>query len=414
MKFFQKHQKRIVAIIALLLALLMILPAITMIFEGAGAVTQEEIDKLKEDAAQMEKDKEQLEEQLEELKEEIDSAFDQKLVVEQQILVVEQQIANTQALIDEYSKLIAQEEIKLGELMAEEAEKYDLFCRRVRAMEEEGTVSYWHILFNAASFSDLLDKAMMVSEIMEYDNAVMAALEEARIGVEEAKAALEETKDEQVAAREKLDAQNAELKDLLGTIETLLAEMQEKKEIYEEKINHLDEEFDDVEAEIKKKQEELRQQQIQMNTGSGYIWPLDGRYVLSSLTGGRIHPITGVPETHLGIDIPAYYGTPIKAARGGIVIVSTHHWSYGNYVVVDHGNGDSTLYAHMSSRSVKVGQTVKQGDVVGLVGSTGSSNGNHLHFEVKVGYVRQDPVNYYPKLTFWVYDNYGRLVELPH
>lgn len=414
MKFFRKHQKKIVAAIALLLALLMILPAITMIFESAGAVTQEEIDKLKDDAAQMEQDKKDLQEQLKELKGEIDSAFDQKLVVEQEIILVEEQIANTQALIDKYSELIDQEEIKLGELMAEEAEQYDVFCRRVRAMEEEGTVTYWHILFNAASFSDLLDKAMMVSEIMEYDNAVMAALEEARIGVEETKAALEATKAEQVAAREKLDAQNAELKDLLRTIETLLAEMQEKKDIYEEKISHLDEQFDDVEAEIKKKQEELRQQQIQINTGSGYVWPLDGHYVLSSLTGGRIHPVTHLPNYHLGIDVPAPYGTPIKAARGGIVIVSTRHWSYGNYVVVDHGNGDSTLYAHMSSRSVSVGQTVKQGEVLGMIGSTGSSTGNHLHFEVKVGYVRQDPVNYYPKMTFWVYDNYGRLVELSH
>lgn len=414
MKFFRKHQKKIVAAIALLLALLMILPAITMIFESAGAVTQEEIDKLKEDASNMEKEKEKLKEQLENLKGEIDSAFDQKLVVEQEIILVEEQIANTQALIDEYSELIAQEEIKLGELMAEEAEQYDLFCRRVRAMEEEGTVTYWHILFNAASFSDLLDKAMMVSEIMEYDNAVMAALEAARIGVEETKASLEFTKAEQVTAREKLDAQNAELVEKRNQIETLLDEMKEKEEVYEEKISHLDEQFDDVEAEIKKKQEELRLQQIQINTGSGYIWPLDKWYVLSSLAGGRNHPITGVPETHLGIDIPAYYGTPIKAARGGIVIVSTWHWSYGNYVVVDHGNGDSTLYAHMSSRSVSVGQTVKQGDVLGLVGSTGSSNGNHLHFEVKVGYVRQDPVNFYPKLKLWMYDDYGRLVELPH
>lgn len=414
MRFFRKHQKKIVAVIALLLALLMILPAVTMIFESAGAVTQEEIDKLKEDASKMELEKEELQEQLETLKGEIDSAFDQKLVVEREIILVEEQIANTQTLIDEYSELIAQEEVKLGELMAEEAEQYDLFCRRVRAMEEEGTVTYWHILFNAASFSDLLDKAMMVSEIMEYDNAVMAALEEARTGVEETKASLEATKAEQVTAKEKLDVQNAELVAKRNQVETLLAEMREKEEVYEEKISSLDKQFDDVEAEIKKKQEELRQQQIQINTGSGYVWPLDKWYVLSSLTGGRTHPLTGLPNYHLGIDIPAYYGTPIKAARGGIVIVSTWHWSYGNYVVVDHGNGDSTLYAHMSSRSVSVGQTVAQGDVLGLVGSTGSSSGNHLHFEVKVGYVRQDPVNYYPNLKLWVYDDYGRVVELPH
>lgn len=414
MKFFRKYQKTIIAILALFLALLMILPAITMIFESAGAVTQDEINGLKNDAAALAAQRKELEKELELLKDEMDSAYDQKLIVEQEILVVQEQIDNTQAIIEEYDKKIQIAEMDLDASRIAEAKHYDEFCRRVRAMEEEGTVTYWHIIFNAGSFSEMLDKAMLVSEVVEYDKAVMAALEQARLNVEHAKAVLEESKAEQVEAKKVLDTHKTELQEKQDEIDALLQEMQEKKEVYEEKIKHLDEAFDDVEAEIRRKQEELRQQQIQINAGSGYIWPLDGHYVLSSLTGGRIHPITGVPETHLGIDIPAGYGTSIKAARGGIVIISEYHWSYGNYVVVDHGKGDSTLYAHMSSRSVSVGETVTQGQEVGKVGSTGSSNGNHLHYEVKVNYVRQDPVTFYPKMNFWVYGNNGSLVLLPH
>ena len=413
MKFFRKHQKKIIALLALFLALLMILPAITMIIGNAGAVTQSEINDLKSDAADLEAQKKELEGKLSTLKGEIDSAYDQKLIVEQQVNILQEQIDTTQAIIDEYDEQIQQAESDLAENLAAEEKHYEEFCRRVRAMEEEGTGTYWHVIFNATSFTELLDKAMMVSEVVEYDKAVMSALEKARLEVEQAKALLEESKAEQVAAREELDGQMDELKTNQAEVERLLKELQDKKDTYESKIQHLDKEFDDVEAEIKKKQEELKQQQIQINTGSGYVWPLDGCYVLTSLAGGRTHPITGKPNNHLGIDVRADYGTPIKAARGGVVLISTYHWSYGNYVVVDHGNGDTTLYAHMSSRSVSVGQTVKQGQVVGKIGSTGSSTGNHLHFEVKVRGVRYDPITFYPNLDLWVLHN-GVPIPLPH
>lgn len=417
MKFFRKHQKKIIAALALFLAILMLLPAISMIFGSAGAVSQSEIDGLKADASKLEEQKKELESDLKELKKKRDSAYDQKLIVEQEIMLVQEQIDNTQAIINEYDEKIAQAQVELEDCLAQEAEHYQEFCRRVRAMEEEGTVTYWHIIFNAASFSDLLDKAMMVSEVVEYDNAVMDALEQARKQVEESKATLEQSKAEQVSAKNLLDEQKAELALKRADVDELLAEIQTNMDKYESKIAHLDQQFDDVEAEIRKKQKELEQQiaagQLQINPGTGYLWPLDGCYVITSLAGDRVHPVTGKPNNHLGIDVRADYGTPIKAARGGVVLISTYHWSYGNYVVVDHGNGDSTLYAHMSSRSVKVGQVVTQGQKLGEIGSTGSSTGNHLHFEVKVGYVRRDPVDYYPGLNLWVLHN-GVPIPLPH
>ena len=122
--------------------------------------------------------------------------------------------------------------------------------------------------------------------------------------------------------------------------------------------------------------------------------------MITSRFGPRTHPITGIYSNHLGTDVRASYGTPIKSARGGVVITSTYNNSYGNYVVVNHGEGITTLYAHMSSRAVSVGQVVSQGEVLGYVGSTGSSTGNHLHFEVRVNNVRQDAILYYPNLAF--------------
>ena len=131
------------------------------------------------------------------------------------------------------------------------------------------------------------------------------------------------------------------------------------------------------------------------------MWPLTNYKNLSSLFAGRKDPFTGKPATHSGIDVPAPKGTPVLAAKSGVVITSAYNsGGYGNYVVVSHGNGNTTLYAHLSARSVKEGDTVKQGQVVGKVGSTGRSTGNHLHYEIRVNNARIDPVTKYTGLTY--------------
>ena len=418
MKFFRKHQKKIIAGLALLLALLMILPTITMILSNsAGAVTQSEIDELKKDAAALAQTKKNLNNQLAALEGEINSALSKKLVVEQEINVVTEQIATTTALIAKYDEQIAQEEVNLAEAQEREEQHYEEFCLRVRAMEEEGTASYWQILFGAADFTDLLDRAMMISEVVEYDNAVMDALEQDRIDVENAKASLESARAEQVDAKASLDAQKAELDAKKATINSLLKELEAKQDQYESSLDKLDSQMAALDDEIAAKQKEYDRQiaagKIQFDTGSGYVWPLDGCYVITSFFGPRIHPVTGKPGNHLGTDVRAPYGTTIKAARGGVVITSTYNSSYGNYVVVNHGGGVTTLYAHMSSRSVSVGQVVSQGQELGKVGSTGSSTGNHLHYEIRVNNVRQDAINYYPKLNLW-YTYNGQILPLEH
>ena len=127
--------------------------------------------------------------------------------------------------------------------------------------------------------------------------------------------------------------------------------------------------------------------------GSG-VWPAPDSHTITSNYGGRSYPLDGSYNYHLGTDIGASYGTPVVAYQGGTVLIASYHWSYGNYVVVDHGNGLSTLYAHMSALTVSAGQTVTAGQQVGQVGSTGSSTGPHLHFEVRINGSNVDPAPY--------------------
>ena len=418
MKFFMKHQKKILAALAILLALLVLLPTVSMIFTSAGAVSQKDIDKLKDQASKLERDRQNLSSQLSALKGDLNDAYYRKKLIEQEINVVNEQITNTENLIAQYDRLIEQEEVNLANAQDAEATHFENFCQRVRIMEEQGVVSYWQILFRAADFTDLLDRAMMISETVEYDNAVMASLKQARIDVETTKATLETARTEQLGAKATLDAYKTELADKETEIKGLLRTLEAEKSDLDNEIHELDAQIEAMDAEIAKKQKELEAQiaasKVQINYGSGYMWPLDGDYVITSLFGPRNHPITGKYSNHGGTDVRANYGTKIKAARGGVVMTSEYHWSYGNYVVVVHDNGTSTLYAHMSKRAVKEGQTVKQGQVLGYVGSTGSSTGNHLHYEIRTTnssgkLVRVDALKYYSGMTFYLIGKNGQL-----
>ena len=146
-------------------------------------------------------------------------------------------------------------------------------------------------------------------------------------------------------------------------------------------------------------QAQLAAQGVTIVSEKGFKWPSYAT-TITSLFGSRTHPVTGRPNNHTGVDIAAAGGTDIWAAKSGVVLTSTYNSSYGNYVVISHANGESTLYAHMSKRLVSEGDKVTQGQTIGLVGTTGSSTGNHLHFEVRLNGQRQDPLNYFRGSTF--------------
>lgn len=209
------------------------------------------------------------------------------------------------------------------------------------------------------------------------------------------KADLETARQEQQAAKDEQEAAKASLKTQKSEVDALIDQISSQQAEVEKAEAQLRAAADAVDKEIAAAEKELASQISNVVSESGFMWPLPGYNTLSSLFGGRTHPVTGRPNNHTGIDIPAPAGTSILAAKSGVVTTSTYNSSYGNYVVVSHSDGTSTLYAHMSRRGVSKGQTVSQGQVVGYVGTTGSSTGNHLHFEIRVNGSRVDPVNYF-------------------
>ena len=403
-------------VLALLMALVMLVCALGATLPMAEAVTREQINNLKSQAASLNTQKADLQKQLDKLAGSKDAAVQQKQVLEQQINVLRQAIA-------EYEQLIAAKEVELKEAQDKEAKYNALFLERVRSMEEDGTVSYLSVIFNAESFSDMLDQIDRVTEIMEYDNHIMDELAAARQAVADAKAQLEADKADEEAARSELAAQQADLVAQEKQVDGLIAQIKAQSATYASQLEELQADANAIAGQISsaeaayaaqiaeaRRQEELRRQQQQQQqqsggggsasttTGSGgYIWPLSGYTRVSSPFGYRNCPFHG-RELHGGCDIPAPGGTPIKAAKAGVVIISTYGASYGNYVVIAHGDGTRTMYAHQSSRAVSAGQTVSQGQTIGYVGSTGSSTGNHLHFEVWTGSSsssRVNPMNYF-------------------
>ena len=401
----------------LLLALVIFLP-----LTGPGvvletsAVTQAEIDALKGSAGKLAEQKKDIQAQLKAVQADKSNALKKKELLEDQIDLIRQEIANINEQIAMYDQLIAEKTAELEQAEADEKAQFDLFCRRMRHMEEQGETSYWSILFTSGDFSELLDNYMMIEEIIQYDNQVidsLVALQEKvandRTVLEGAQAEQEEAKTQQMAAQDELKAQEDE-------VDKLIAEISAQEDLLEEMEEELNKAARALDAQIKAKEREYAAQVANVPSESGYLWPLPGGYnTISSLAGGRIHPVTGKPGNHAGIDIPAPSGTNIYAAKSGVVIHAAKgtgsSWSYGNYVIVSHSDGTSTLYAHMSRIGCKEGQTVKQGDVVGYVGTTGRSTGNHLHFEVRSGSTRKDPVNYFKDKALYVQSS-GKKVAL--
>ena len=393
----------VVGVLAGLMALLMLLPMVSMIIGSADAVTQSEIDALKKEQQESQAKQQELKEQLADIEEDQAAAQQKRELLTQQLNAINAEIANIDAQIAYYDEEIAQKEVERKEAEEREAEQYELFCQRVRMMEEQGTVSYWSIIFNAEDFSDLLDRIADVDAVMAYDNAVMEELIATRQELERLQGELESARAEEQAARDQQAAKQAEQQAKVAEAQKLLDQINADAEEVNRQLDAESAAASEIQAEIARKQkqleEERKQNNIVISSETGYLWPLPGYYQLTSQFGYRIHPITGKPHSHTGIDIPAPGGTSILAAKSGQVVTSAYHYSYGNYVVIDHGNGNSTLYAHMSSRAVSEGQMVTQGQVIGYVGTTGSSTGNHLHFEVRDNYTRVDPESKFPSLN---------------
>ncbi len=369
----------------------------------AAAVTQADIDALKSDAKGLAQEKKDIQAQIDKLSSDISTTMERKRLLDGQIGVTEQEIANKEEEIATYEALIAQTAAELADAEAREEAQYELFCKRVRAMEEQGKVEYWSVLFRANSFSDLLGRLDVVNEIMEYDQRVIEDLKTLQAVTAGKKAELEGQKNASEEAKAELETKKLDLDRRREEANALVVKLQQQKKDQEDAMDDLSEEEAEVQARIKaliKKMEEEEAarraaagQSGPTSNPGGYIWPVNSRYITSTV-GGRASP-GGIGSTnHKGTDIGRVgYNSSIYAAKAGQVIISEYSSSYGHYVVVYHGPGNSTLYGHMSSRKVSVGQQVKQGDVLGITGSTGRSTGPHLHFEIKENDTIINPLN---------------------
>ncbi len=336
-----------------------------------------------------------------EVQSKINSSQSQKYTYAQQKQNLDTQLSLAREKIDATKQLLVEIERSINEKSAEivqkEAELADLlakFQQRIRISHENGTAGYLEMILGAKSLSDFLSRVERVGSLLEYDVRVMNQYKEERQNFEQAKLALENTLAEQQTIETNLLAEQQELISQIGNYESQIANLAKDEAAYQAQLRQYKIEEQKENERLEKYIKELEERQKQEYVGGEFMWPLSTNFKwISSRYGART--LYGRYDFHYGIDITGsnIFGAPVYAVNGGTVLISTYHYSYGNYVLINHGGGKSTLYAHMSQLpSVKVGQTVKKGDVIGYVGSTGSSTGPHLHFEIRINGSTVDPL----------------------
>jgi murein DD-endopeptidase MepM/ murein hydrolase activator NlpD len=360
--------------------------------------------------------------QREEMQSNIDSLKGQRAdVLEKKAALDEQNELNRQSIdlineqIDLYVQLIAEKAQEVEDAKAQEDKQYEEYCARVRAMEENGKYTYFALIFKSKSLSELLSNIDMISEIMDSDKRLYDQYIAAREHTEQVKAEYEATLTDLQAKQEELKAEKEELETQIAAATQMIVDLQSDIDEYTAAYNEneaqegtLQSQIDSLSAQLKAQEEAARkaaEQNNQSYTGTGstatgsFTWPCPSSTYITSGFGLRIHPIFGTERYHNSVDISANSGASVVAADSGTIAIATYSSSYGNYIMIYHSNGTSTLYAHMSSLAVSAGDTVTKGDTIGYVGSTGWSTGPHLHFEIAVNGTRVNPLNYFSNYT---------------
>ena len=424
-----KNKKFWISLLAGIMALIMILSLILGILPAAQAASSSEI---RDQINQLEEDEKALQDKIDALKQDqkenladVREIMAQKANIDQQIGLLRQKIRNMDSQISSYAILIADKQKELDEKQAYLQELNEKNKERIRAMEEQGELTYWSVLFQSSSFADLLDRMNMVEEIAAADQRRLKEMKNAAIEVEAAKSTLELEKVNLEASRTQLAADKVELENLSAESQKLLSAAIAQGEEFEQLMDELEEEHNSIGNQIANKEVEFKDAeyseymatmtkpttaptQPSHNTGSGgnggasvdgegieWIVPVTYSYV-SSAFGERIHPIEGIKKWHYGVDLagPGINGRPIYASRGGVITYAGWYGAGGWTVKIDHGDGFSTVYMHMSDYIVSAGDYVAAGQTIGYVGSTGGSTGPHLHFEVRYYGEAKNPMNY--------------------
>ena len=395
----------------------------------ARAVTQSEIDALKEERDKIAQQKAAQQAIVDDLEAQHASVLERKLAMDERNAYTLEQMELNKQEIALYDQMIEDKAKEVEAAKALEDEQLERYRTRVRAMEENGNYGLLALVLRSSSLGDLLTAMDDIGEIMESDRRLEDEYIAAREHTEEVKAEYEAYKAELEAKQAALRAEQVELQRQIDEATDLINQLLEDIEGNSEELAALQaaqdeaqEEIDRLVAELERQraeeEERRRQEEAAKNPGGGssgggggggggsavstgsFTWPCPSCTYITSRVGYRWHPVSGVWKYHSGLDIGAAYGATIVASDGGTVTIAGVNGGYGNCVMIDHGNGYYTLYGHMSSIAVSVGQSVSQGATIGYVGSTGVSTGPHLHFEIRQGSTILDPENWFSGLTY--------------
>lgn len=380
-------------------------------------------DKLNQEKKSNETELDRLQETIDEKNKELLSSQESVSKYQNEIDALQADINSVQAELDLVEKDIKDKEQEIIQKEKEKEEKEELLGKRLRSIyktsyEEE----LIFMMLSSKSFGDFISKMTMVSRVIKTDKNMIEEVEKAKKEVEEGKASLEKkvsylnTEKAQIALMQEdvkasqksyIDEQN-EINAQVNSLKSLESQKQGIINNIASKEKQLQGEIEDLNSYNKDLQNQLDQifKDINKNNNNNsnnggqsnnsgsesFIRPSTGR--VTSVYGPRVNPVTGVNGYHTGIDLGASMGAPIKASKSGRIVTAAYISGYGNTVILDHGNGVQTLYAHASSLAASVGQTVSQGQVIAYVGSTGNSTGPHLHFEIRVNGRHQNPTNY--------------------
>ena len=421
--------KKTKSILALMLSVMTVLSLVLGALPiQAYAVTQSEIDALKKERDKIAEAKAAQQAIVDELEAQHADVLDRKLALDERNVYTLEQMALNEQEIALYDQMIEDKAREVEEAKALENQQLERYRTRVRAMEENGNFGFLALVLNAGSLGELLTAMDDIGEIMESDRRLEDEYIAAREHTEEVKAEYEAYKEELEAKQATLRAEQVELQRQIDEATELITKLAEDIEGNAEELAKLQAAQDEAQKEIDQKvaelerqraeEEERRRQEAAANnpsngggggsssgggsvTGTGsFTWPCPSCTYITSRVGYRWHPVSGQWKYHSGLDIGAAYGASIVAADGGTVTIAGVNGGYGNCVMIDHGNGYYTLYGHMSSIAVSLGQTVSKGSTIGYVGSTGVSTGPHLHFEVRQGTTILDPENWFTGLTY--------------
>ena len=352
------------------------------------AQRQAEMDELEKKKQEKRERVAELQKQIAEAKAKKEDVMGTKTLLDQRNQLLMEEIDDTKAQIDLYAQQITEYEEM-------ESEQYDLFCQQVRSEEERGSLSYWSVLFKATSIADLLNRLEFVNEVAEYNKRIISALQETRENIKAEKAEME-------AKETQLSEQQDELQGKLDETTKLMNEYAADQKALEQLHDAEAKAADEIDAQL----EQLIADSDVVPSNEGFIWPVSTSKKISSPVGSRVAPGGFGSTNHKGVDIcNVSYTSSVYAVKSGkVILTNTSGWGggYGNYVVIDHGGGLTTLYAHLSVVKVSQGQTVSQGTVIGVTGNTGASTGPHLHYEVRTTtvvngvskIVYQNPLNY--------------------